>query len=74
MRKIIYLSLSILLLAALITLQILGAKERVGYLRDFKIIEKSKSNYIYDFRIRYYDKVFRNSDIYGVYLITNNLP
>ena len=74
MRKIIYLSLSILLLATLIVLQILGAKERVGYLSDFKIIEKSKSNYIYDFRIRYYDKVFRNSDIYGVYLITNNLP
>ena len=52
MRKIIYLSLSILLLATLIVLQILGAKERVGYLSDFKIIEKSKSNYIYDFRIR----------------------
>ena len=74
MRKIIYLSLSILLLTTLIILQILGSKERVGYLSDFEIIEKSKSNYIYDFRIRYYDKVFRNSDIYGVYLITNNLP
>ena len=74
MRKIIYLSLSILLLTTLIILQILGGKERVGYLSDFEIIEKSKSNYIYDFRIRYYDKVFRNSDIYGVYLITNNLP
>ena len=74
MKKIIYLSLSILLLTTLIILQILGSKERVGYLSDFEIIEKSKSNYIYDFRIRYYDKVFRNSDIYGVYLITNNLP
>ncbi|TKZ29160.1 hypothetical protein EZH24_11180, partial [Brachyspira catarrhinii] len=72
MRKIIYLSLSIFLLTTLIILQILGGRERVGYLSDFKIIEKSKSNYIYDFRIRYYDKVFRNSDIYGVYLITNN--
>ena len=74
MKKIIYLTISILLLSALITLQILGSKERVGYLSDFKIIEKSASNYIYNFRIRYYDKVFRNSDIYGVYLITNNLP
>ena len=74
MRKIIYLCLSILLLTTLIILQILGSKERVGYLSDFEIIEKSKTNYIYDFRIRYYDKVFRNSDIYGVYLITNNLP
>ena len=74
MRKIIYLGLSFLLLATLITLQILGGKERVGYLSDFEIIEGSKSNYIYNFRIRYYDKVFRNSDIYGVYLITNSLP
>ena len=74
MKKIIYLTISILLLATLITLQILGSKERVGYLSDFEIIEKSASNYIYNFRIRYYDKVFRNSDIYGVYLITNNLP
>ena len=74
MKKIIYLTISILLLSALITLQILGSKERVGYLSDFEIIEKSDSNYIYNFRIRYYDKVFRNSDIYGVYLLTNNLP
>lgn len=74
MRKIIYLGLSILLLATLITLHILGSKERVGYLSDFEMIEGGKSNYIYNFRIRYYDKVFRNSDIYGVYLITNSLP
>lgn len=74
MRKIIYLGLSFLLLATLITFHILGSKERVGYLSDFEMIEESKSNYIYNFRIRYYDKVFRNSDIYGVYLITNSLP
>ena len=73
MRKIIYLGLSFLLLATLITLHILGSKERVGYLSDFEMIEGGKSNYIYNFRIRYYDKVFRNSDIYGVYLITNSL-
>ena len=46
----------------------------MGYLSDFEMIEGSKSNYIYNFKIRYYDKVFRNSDIYGVYLITNSLP
>ena len=74
MRKIIYLGLSFLLLATLITFHILGSKERVGYLSDFGMIERSKSNYIYNFRIGYYDKVFRNSDIYGVYLITNSLP
>ena len=74
MRKIIYLCLSILLLTTLIILQILGSKERVGYLSDFEIIEKSKTNYIYDFRIRYYDKVFRHSDIYAVYPDLSNLP
>ncbi len=30
--------------------------------------------YVYDFRINYYDKVFRNSDIYGVYPDLSNLP
>ena len=28
----------------------------------------------HQFRIRYYDKVFRNSDIYGVYVDLSNLP
>ncbi|MBW5398353.1 hypothetical protein E6A48_11540, partial [Brachyspira pilosicoli] len=28
----------------------------------------SITNYSYDFRIKYYDKIFRNSDIYSVYL------
>ena len=32
------------------------------------------TNYIYHFRIRYYDKVFRNNDIYGVYPDLSNLP
>ena len=32
------------------------------------------SKYSYHFRISYYSKVFRNSDIYGVYLNTNSLP
>ncbi|MEI0446419.1 hypothetical protein R4J03_05080 [Brachyspira intermedia] len=32
------------------------------------------SRYSYNFRITYYSKVFRNSDIYGVYLNTNSLP
>lgn len=31
-------------------------------------------NYAFGFRIRYYDKIFRNSDIYGVYPDLNNLP
>lgn len=32
------------------------------------------TNYSYDFRIKYYSKTFRNSDIYGVYPNLNNLP
>ena len=32
------------------------------------------SKYSYNFRISYYSKVFRNSDIYGVYLDTGSLP
>ena len=89
---------------ALIILQILGSKNRIGYLTDFKlnvyktlelnnlenfiIREKSDeeklsnyllaneniTNYIYHFRIRYYDKTFRNNDIYGVYPDLSNLP
>ena len=32
------------------------------------------TNYVYHFRIRYYDKIFRNNDIYGVYPDLSNLP
>lgn len=35
---------------------------------------KNITNYIYNFKIRYYSKIFRNSDIYNVYLNTNSLP
>lgn len=31
------------------------------------------TNYSYDFRIKYYSKVFRNSDIYGVYINLDNI-
>ena len=98
----IYILFVIIISITLIILQILGSKNRVGYLTDFKLnVSKTLelnnleninnkldeeglknfilnneniTNYIYQFRIRYYDKVFRNSDIYGVYLNTNNLP
>lgn len=92
-----------ILILAIITLMLLGKKERVGYLSEFKLnidktleinrldINKTKqlftidnkldntaitnyiftnasiTNYSYDFRIKYYSKVFRNSDIYSVY-------
>ena len=104
----IYILFVIIISVALIILQILGSKKRVGYLTDFNlniermlnlydlenIIEdftvngkldeeniknylltnENITNYIYHFRIRYYDKVFRNNDIYGVYPDLSNLP
>ena len=104
----IYILFVIIISVALIILQILGSKNRVGYLTDFNLnIERTLelnnlndireeftidgkldeesiknylltnedvTNYIYQFRIRYYDKVFRNSDIYGVYPDLSNLP
>ena len=104
----IYILFVIIIYIALIILQILGSKNRVGYLTDFnleidrtlelnnlndirkdftvdgKLDEESIknylltnediANYIYHFRIRYYDKTFRNNDIYGVYPDLSNLP
>ena len=104
----IYILFVIIISIALIILQILGSKNRIGYLTDFnlniermlnlydleniiedftvdgKLDEESVknylltneniTNYIYHFRIRYYDKVFRNNDIYGVYPDLSNLP
>ena len=98
----IYIPFVILTIIALIVLQILGSKNRVGYLTDFKLnVSKTLelnnleninneldeeglknfilnneniTNYIYHFRIRYYDKTFRNNDIYGVYPDLSNLP
>ena len=98
----IYIPFVIIISIALIILQILGSKNRVGYLTDFKLnvyktlelnnLENINNklgeeglknfilnneniiNYVHHFRIRYYDKVFRNSDIYGVYPDLSNLP
>ena len=104
----IYILFVIIISITLIILQILGSKNRVGYLTDFKLnvyktlelnnlndireeftidgkldeeniknyllTNENITNYIYQFRIRYYDKVFRNSDIYGVYPDLSNLP
>ena len=98
----IYIPFVIIIIITLIVLQILGSKNRVGYLTDFKLNvaktlelnnleninndldeeglknfilnNENITNYIYQFRIRYYDKVFRNSDTYGVYPDLSNLP
>ena len=104
----IYIPFVIITIIALVVLQILGSKKRIGYLTDFNLnIERTLElnnltninesftidrkldeerlknylltnenikNYVYHFRIRYYDKVFRNNDIYGVYPDLSNLP
>ena len=94
------------LILSIIILSLLGLKERVGYLSEFRLnidktleingldIEETKTlfmiedessitnyiftndsitNYSYNFRIKYYSKVFRNSDIYGVYINLDNI-
>ena len=104
----IYIPFVIITIIALIVLQILGSKKRIGYLTDFNfeidrtlelnnlndikenfiidneldegrlknylLTNENITNYVYHFRIRYYDKIFRNSDIYGVYVDLSNLP
>ncbi|AGA66889.1 hypothetical protein BPP43_08470 [Brachyspira pilosicoli P43/6/78] len=105
----IYSILIIIVFISVVLLNILGKKERIGYLSEFKLnidktlqingldIEETKklfdlndkldvssitnyiftnnsiTNYSYDFRIKYYSKVFRNSDIYGVYPNIDNI-
>ncbi|CRF35567.1 hypothetical membrane protein [Brachyspira suanatina] len=108
----IYLVFIVTLLISIMILSLLGKKERIGYLSEFKFDEnhinktlelngfnvdktkkiftsnnvvdnealtdyiftnKSITNYSYGFRVKYYDKIFRNSDIYGVYIDTNKI-
>ena len=42
-------------------------------IKKFILTNDAITNYSYGFRIKYYDKVFRNSDIYGVYIDTNKI-
>ena len=79
MKKIlirVYLVLLSLCIISLIVLSVLGSKSRVGYLEisSFNENDSYSNNYIYSFQVKYYDKIFRNSDIYGVYLVANSLP
>ena len=104
----IYIPFVIITIIALVVLQILGSKKRIGYLNDFNLeidrtlklnnltnikenfttngeldeesiknyllTNENITNYVHHFRIRYYDKIFRNNDIYGVYVDLSNLP
>ena len=84
--KIIYLSTLILGFLVLALLAILGNSERMGYISEFapfnaveindNIIDKdlTSNTYEYRMRIKYNSKVFRNSDIFGVYPQSIELP
>lgn len=67
-------------LFALIIFYIFGNIERKAYLSDFKLNKEKTfglSNtifYVYNFKIKYYSKVFKNSDIYGVYPKLDSIP
>ena len=43
-------------------------------LKNYLLTNENITNYVYHFRIRYYDKIFRNNDIYEVYPDLSNLP
>ena len=69
----VYSILLIICITVLIVLLLLGNKSRVGYLSEFNLESSNNNEYSYHFRIKYYSKFFRNSDIYGVYLDTNKI-
>ena len=64
-----------MLFISILTLIILGNISRKGYLSELQLNESlsTQGNYLYNFRIKYYSKLFRNSDIYGVYIDTNKV-
>ena len=69
----ILLIISCVVVVLIVVLAILGSFSRKGYLSEFKLLSSKNGNYTYSFRIRYYNKIFRNSDIYGVYIDTNKI-
>jgi len=66
---ILYIIFSLLLIITGMVFSILGSSERVGYISEFDLREKIDDKYVYNIRVKYYDeKIFRNSDILGVYV------
>lgn len=47
--------------------------EDLDYIKQYILSNSNISNYAYNFRINYYTKNFRNSDLYGVYIDIDNL-
>ena len=63
--------IAIIILISLIF--ILGSFNRIGYLNEFKLLSSKNEVFVYSFRISYYSKIFRNSDIYKVYIDTDKI-
>ena len=42
-------------------------------IKNYIFTNENITNYSYGFKMQYYDKIFRHSDIYGVYIDTNKL-
>lgn len=72
LNKIILIISSILIISILL-LAVLGLVNRKGYLSEFKLQSSNDIEYNYHFRLKYYSKIFRNSDIYKVYFDTNEI-
>ncbi|AEM23460.1 hypothetical protein Bint_2866 [Brachyspira intermedia PWS/A] len=66
---------SAVLVVSIFALSALGSVNRIGYLSDFQLNKElsKKNEYHYSFRIKYHSKIFRNSDVYGVYVDTNKI-
>ena len=58
----------------MITNYIIDDKLDEESIKNYIFTNENITNYVHQFRIRYYDKIFRNSDIYGVYPDLSNLP
>ncbi len=43
-------------------------------LNNYLLTNENITNYVYHFKMGYYDKIFKHSDIYGVYPDLSNLP
>lgn len=81
----IYLYVLCLISVIFVYLLIAGSINREGYLSEFilenssdiiieqKAMSANEKVYIYHFKLKYHSKIFKNSDIFGVYPHTNNL-
>ncbi|WP_297208442.1 membrane protein insertase YidC [uncultured Brachyspira sp.] len=67
--NILILTISIIL----IFMFFLGNIQRKGYLLVYPNFQQKDINYKYDVKLGYYSKIFKNSDLYGVTVNTNNL-